>query len=94
MPMCRAPAGAARHPQGRGAHALRALREAAAAAVDHEVAFRGGVSDPSNIALPAVTGRIDPPWGAERRPLVSGRATAASPPSLAATARRRVGSRP
>jgi hypothetical protein len=65
MPMCRAPAGAARHPQGRGAHALRALREAAAAAVDHEVAFRGGVSDPSNIALPAVTGRIDPPWGAE-----------------------------
>ena len=61
MPMCRAPAGAAGDPKGRRAHALRALRKAAAAAVDHEVAVRRGVSDPSNIALPAVTGRIDPP---------------------------------
>jgi len=92
--MCRAPAGAARHPQGRGAHALRALREAAAAAADHEVAFRGGVSDPSNIALPAVTGRIDPPWGAEGDLGFPAARRRLSPPSLAATARRRVGSRP
>jgi len=72
VPMCRASAGAGRDAQGRGPHPLRALRQAAAAAVDHEVAVRRGASDPSNIALPAVTGRTDSPRVAEGDP-VSGR---------------------